>query len=856
MCPNCQGTSNNYNITYSYAGNCQPSDCGGTQLSSKCVYYSGPNLSCSGINTNDSVELALQKIDTKLCSVVADYSTYQMNCLPTYFGAPITTQADFVNAITSYACLTNTNLQTFINTTFTNYQSSVNTRFTNIEVPGITCSGSNVLPTDSLQTVLNKYCTTLTNIQSDLSLVGVTNWNQCFTVGTPPTNVTSAITLLINQLCQVKAGSGGALPTFNNIGTCLPTPGASDTLVSTISQIITRLCQTPTFDINALSWGNITKPSSTTTDLQNAFQTVLTNTNNLVTQILNSFSSDFIVTQVDPLNPLAGKKLSLATPLNQDKYVAATPSDPTPGTLQDKLIAGTGIVLDYTSTPNKLTISATGFTNIQSTATVNVIGNGTSVSPLQTNVKISSSGGNMLVQNSDGLYVPSAQPTTLNFIESSTTKPTVSGADVSFAVKIDTSQTNNILQYTTNGLFVPQQSSNTQTITGTATNTLTLSASADSNYNYTINGNVKVASSVGTNAIKIATDGLYVAISQQSGNNLVLNSDGLFASVGSSQVNSDWNATTGVAQILNKPTFNNGLTYTGGTPATVQLGGTLLKNTIIDGTSGGYSLTMLSQSTALNTNAYGIVSSFTTNIVGAETTQIVCTPFYSAFGVQPGATGFTPNTNSKHGAFSGTVYCSGSSSWAGMIPVFWGGLEFSSSINVNHAVVFRAFFPRQQGGQPTYTGTVTNATGLYIDSMAGSEIVSSITNRYGIYQAGVGEKNLFYGTVQTSSGSVTAISDIRMKTNIEPYNRGLKEIEQISTKMFEYKYNLGKRVVGVIAQELEQIIPELVTVDTFTTNDDVVYKDFRTVDTTGIMFTLVNAVKELSQRVKSLEQVK
>lgn len=856
MCPNCQGTSNNYNVTYSYAGNCQPSDCGGTQLSSKCVYYSGPNLSCSGINTNDSVELALQKIDTKLCTVVADYSTYQMNCLTTYFGAPITNQADFVNAITNYACLINTNLNTFTNTTFVNYQSTVNTRFVALEVPGITCAGSNILATDTLQTVLNKYCTSLTNIQTDLSLVGVTNWNQCFTVGTPPTNVTSAITLLINQLCQVKAGAGGALPTFNNVGTCLPTPSASDTLVSTISQIITRLCQTPTFDINALSWGNITKPSTTTTDLQNAFQSVLTNTSNLVAQILNSFSSDFIVTQVDPSNPSAGKKLSLATSINQDKYVAATPSDTTPGTLQDKLVAGTGITLDYSSVPNKLTISATGFTNIQSTGSVSVIGNGTTGSPIQTNIKISSSGGNILVLNPDGLYVPIAQPTTLNFIESSTVKPTVSGSDVSFGVKIDTSQSNNILQYTTNGLFVPQQSSNTQTITGTATNTLTLSAIVDSNYNYTINGNVKVASSVGTNAIKITTDGIYVAISQQSGNNLILNSDGLYASVGSSQVNADWNSTSGVSQILNKPTINNGLTYTPGTPATIQLGGVLLKNTTIDGTSGGYSLTMLSQATAINTNAYGIISSFTTNVVGSETTQIVYSPYYSALGVAPNAAAFSPNTNSKHGAFSGTVYCSGTGSWTGMIPVFWGGLEFSSSINVTHAVVFRAFFPRQQGGQPTFTGAITNATGLYIDSMSGSEVINAITNRYGIYQAGTGEKNMFYGTVQTSSGSVTSISDIRMKTNIEPYNRGLKEIEQISTKMFEYKYNLGKRVVGVIAQELEQILPELVTIDSFTTNDDVVYKDFRTVDTNGIMFTLINAVKELSQRVKSLEQVK
>ena len=40
---------------------CNPS------ISSALVYYSGPNLPCSGINNKDSITTAIQKIDAQLC---------------------------------------------------------------------------------------------------------------------------------------------------------------------------------------------------------------------------------------------------------------------------------------------------------------------------------------------------------------------------------------------------------------------------------------------------------------------------------------------------------------------------------------------------------------------------------------------------------------------------------------------------------------------------------------------------------------------------------------------------------------------------------------------------------------------
>lgn len=75
-------------------GNCYPSNsCGGTNCKckpAKEVCYSGPPLSCLGINPKDTIDVALQKINTFLCGqqfidLVNNAIECQtiINCLPT-----------------------------------------------------------------------------------------------------------------------------------------------------------------------------------------------------------------------------------------------------------------------------------------------------------------------------------------------------------------------------------------------------------------------------------------------------------------------------------------------------------------------------------------------------------------------------------------------------------------------------------------------------------------------------------------------------------------------------------------------------------------------------------------------------
>ncbi len=358
-CNNCppESTANQvYNLQYSYNTNCTTGDCPNGTLDAKCVLYKSSDLTNSGILTNDNLETALQKIDEKLGEAAGNYSSYNMNCLD-----PVETEEEFVDLITSEVCDLRSILNNFIDTEFPAYQEVVDNRLTAVEVPGITEPDFGGIATDTQAELFSKIGARLGEITDEIDLTGV-DWAQCYG-GATPTNIKEGFDLLLDQICETKdLISDGDLPTFNNTGSCLASPGATDSLEDTIIKIRTRVCLSPTFDINALTWGCIEKPSSTTTDLQSAFQSVLSEIDTL-SENAPTFSEDFTVENVDDENPCLGKVISLATPLNQDRFVASTALDASPGTLIDKLEEGDGIGLDSTTTPGKIIISADASSN-------------------------------------------------------------------------------------------------------------------------------------------------------------------------------------------------------------------------------------------------------------------------------------------------------------------------------------------------------------------------------------------------------------------------------------------------------------------------------------------------------------
>jgi hypothetical protein len=363
-------------------------------------------LSCSGIETNDSIETALQKMDEQICSLVGDYSNYNFNCLPDWYGETITTEAQFVDAITSYACEIVDTLEEFTGTTFPAFQTEVETDIENINSPSITCAFAGVTSIDSLTTVLTKYCVAFSTLEDMFDISGV-DWDQCYTVTTPPTTLAEAFSIVIDQICQTKTLTAAALPTFNNSASCI-SGGSNDSLATTIALIKTRLCLTPTLDNDNLSSDCISIPS-TDTDLETLLQNMLDKLDLLSKNYVTFDGSDFLVTQTDAGDVCDGISVALATPLNQDRFVASNAADASPGTLEDKLTAGTGISLDFISTPGECIIEATSTTiDTANTVTTTLSGDGSSGSPLEVDVEVSATSGNLLTIAGDGLLVNSA----------------------------------------------------------------------------------------------------------------------------------------------------------------------------------------------------------------------------------------------------------------------------------------------------------------------------------------------------------------------------------------------------------------------------------------------------------------
>jgi Chaperone of endosialidase/LytTr DNA-binding domain/Head domain of trimeric autotransporter adhesin len=100
-------------------------------------------------------------------------------------------------------------------------------------------------------------------------------------------------------------------------------------------------------------------------------------------------------------------------------------------------------------------------------------------------------------------------------------------------------------------------------------------------------------------------------------------------------------------------------------------------------------------------------------------------------------------------------------------------------------------------------------------------------------------------------GSWTATSDVRLKQNVKPYSDGLQQLLRIKPVQFQYNqlsgYDTKKQHIGVLAQELNEVAPYMVS--TFTKNNT----DYLNVDNTAMTYMLINAVKEQQKQIEELK---
>ena len=116
------------------------------------------------------------------------------------------------------------------------------------------------------------------------------------------------------------------------------------------------------------------------------------------------------------------------------------------------------------------------------------------------------------------------------------------------------------------------------------------------------------------------------------------------------------------------------------------------------------------------------------------------------------------------------------------------------------------------------------------------------------------------GTIYAVNTTVQSSSDARLKENIRVLDTGLNEILNLKPRRFDWKKDEGlniKNDIGFVAQEVEEILPDLVMDYPKTNDDDIQYKSL---GMSKMIPTLVKAIQEqqtiiqdLKSRIEKLE---
>lgn len=179
----------------------------------------------------------------------------------------------------------------------------------------------------------------------------------------------------------------------------------------------------------------------------------------------------------------------------------------------------------------------------------------------------------------------------------------------------------------------------------------------------------------------------------------------------------------------------------------------------------------------------------------------------------------------------------------------------------------------------TTTGTVTSVaiSGTNI-TVADSPITSSGTITISIPQAVATSSDVQFdsfgvgtaasgttGEIRATNNITAYYSDQRLKKNIRPIDSALDKVMQISGVLFEnneiaagFGYTDPSEQVGVIAQEIEQVLPHVVTAAPFDLGKDengndysISGENYKTVRYEKLVPLLIQAIKELKQLVDS-----
>lgn len=315
-------------------------------LDSKYVIYTGVSLPYINVvsTDNDNLQVILGKINTAInaSSAAPNYSGYNLYCITQTDGSthPTNTQ-NFAEGISKIVCDNKDEYDTFVGTQYIADQLVLTTAIEGLQEPALTYVPFGITSADLIGTVYTKMFTgfntfgfnTLTSTTDPytaswgtLSITPshsvITTWNNVITY--------------LSTMASTVAGKQATLATYDNTANCLA-GGATDSITTTMTAVISYLCDLPEFDVSSITFGGVTPGS----DLETTVQEIIDSTNYLLTNAVVAVGTGLLLTSVS--GTYDGKSIAI-DPTYSGLFKVKVSSDDTTGNyVENKIVAGTGI---------------------------------------------------------------------------------------------------------------------------------------------------------------------------------------------------------------------------------------------------------------------------------------------------------------------------------------------------------------------------------------------------------------------------------------------------------------------------------------------------------------------------------
>jgi hypothetical protein len=186
-----------------------------------------------------------------------------------------------------------------------------------------------------------------------------------------------------------------------------------------------------------------------------------------------------------------------------------------------------------------------------------------------------------------------------------------------------------------------------------------------------------------------------------------------------------------------------------------------------------------------------------------------------------------------------TLVSAGSSVWLvgyryiGEKGVFSSGDDLSVGILTATSIFIGVGSSTGTASQKLQVGSASTPGGAYVSGSVGIGTTNPTSKLHVV-------GDTYISGILTAT-DINSASDIRLKTNIKPFENTLEKIIQINGVSFNW-IDSNAKSGGIIAQDVEKVFPELV-------NDG----DHKTVNYNGLIGVLIESIKELKQEVEDLK---